>query len=194
MCSNEEHLAAATCSKETDVPACAATKANVKGKEKVSTCLNPVDEALVATPSTAAPTVQVPSVAPSPVDASEPMALTHPPASSAAKDGQPCSQVTTVGSEEWHIVGKRRHKSGNNRHSSPPLHAEGNQPVANNAPGNQQARQQVSNEKAPACSVDIAGTKTLHRPRSGVLTRSSFHKTSNIVADIGGAPPTLPQP
>ena len=210
------HLAAATCSNETVVPACAATKANVKVKEMVSTCLNPVDEALVDIPSVAAPTVQVPSVAPSPVDiskpvvpthpptscathlspvdASEPMALTHPPASSADKDGQPCSQVTAVGSEEWHIVGKRRHKSGNNRQSSPPLHAEGNQPVANNATGNQQARQQVSKEKAPACSVDIAGTKTLQRPRSGVLTRSSFHKTSNTVAGVGGVPPTLPKP
>lgn len=91
-------------------------------------------------------------------------------------------------------MGKRRHKSGNNKQSSPPLHAEGNQPVANNATGKQQARQQVSKEKAPACSVDIVGTKTLQRPRSGVLTRSSFHKTSNTVAGISGVPPTLPQP
>ncbi|KAL9368571.1 hypothetical protein Peur_039770 [Populus x canadensis] len=214
-CSNEELLAVAACSNETAVPACAATKANVKVKEMVSTCLNPVDEALVDIPSVAAPTVQVPSVAPSPVDiskpvvpthpptscathlspvdASEPMAPTHPPASSADNDGQP-SQVTAVGSEEWHIVGKRRHKSGNNRQSSPPLHAEGNQPVTNNATGNQQARQQVFKEKAPVCSVDIAGTKTLQRPRLGVLTRSSFHKTSNTVAGIGGVPPTIPQP
>jgi len=112
-CSNKELLAAAACSNETAVPACAATKANVKVKEMVSTCLNLVDEALVDIPSVVAPTVQVPSVAPSPVDiskpvvpthpptscathlspvdASEPMAPTHPPASSADKNGQLCS-------------------------------------------------------------------------------------------------------
>ncbi|KAJ6981094.1 hypothetical protein NC653_024474 [Populus alba x Populus x berolinensis] len=169
------------------------TKANVKGKEKVSTCLNLVDQALVDSPSTAAPTVQVPSIAPSPVDtsepivpthpptscathlspvdASDPVAPTHPPTSSAAKDGRPCSQVTAVDSEEWHTVGKKRHKSGNKRQSPPPVHSEGNQPaqqnVANNAPSNQQARQHVSKGKAPACSVDIAGTKTFQRPRLG---------------------------
>ena len=72
---------------------------NVIGKEKVSTCLNPVDDTLVDTPSAAALSVQVPSVAPSLVDTSEHVAPTHTPASCAAKDAQPCSQVSDVGSE-----------------------------------------------------------------------------------------------
>ena len=125
-------------------------------------------------------------------------APTHPPASCAAQDAQPCSQVIAIGSEEWHTVGKRRHNSGNKRQSPPPLHAEGNPPaqrnVAHKAPGNPLAQQHVSKGKAPACFVDIAGTKTLQRPRSGVLTRSSFQKNSNTVAGGGGVPPTLPQP
>ncbi|KAJ6855763.1 hypothetical protein NC651_040406 [Populus alba x Populus x berolinensis] len=111
---------------------------NVIGKEKVSTCLNPVDDTLVDTPSVAALSVQVPSVAPSPVDTSKHVAPTHTPASCAAKDAQPCSHVSAVGSEEWHTVGKRKHNSGTKRQSSPPLHAEGNLPThhfyANNAP------------------------------------------------------------
>nr|TKR79425.1 hypothetical protein D5086_0000272650 [Populus alba] len=186
------------------------TKANVKGKEKVSTCLNLVDQALVDSPSTAAPTVQVPSIAPSPVDtsepivpthpptscathlspvdASDPVAPTHPPTSSAAKDGRPCSQVTAVDSEEWHTVGKKRHKSGNKRQSPPPVHSEGNQPaqqnVANNAPSNQQARQHVSKGKAPACSVDIAGTKTFQRPRLAYARIIVFWNLETVKVDM----------
>ncbi|KAJ6965519.1 hypothetical protein NC652_003409 [Populus alba x Populus x berolinensis] len=159
---------------------------NVIGKEKVSTCLNPVDDTFVDIPSAAALSVQVPSVAPFPVDTSEHVAPTHTPASCAAKDAQPCSQVSAVGSEEWHTVGKRKHNSGTKRQSPPPLHVEGNPPThhfyANNTPSNQQARHHVSKGKAPASSVDIAGTKTLQRPRSGMLTRSSFQKISNTVA------------
>lgn len=171
---------------------------NVIGKEKVSTCLNPIDDTFVDIPSAAALSVQVPSVAPFPVDTSEHVAPTHTPASCAAKDAQPCSQVSAVGSEEWHTVGKRKHNSGTKRQSPPPLHVEGNPPThhfyANNTPSNQQARHHVSKGKAPASSVDIAGTKTLQRPRSGVLTRSSFQKISNTVAGGGGVAPTLPHP
>ncbi|KAJ6874155.1 hypothetical protein NC651_032856 [Populus alba x Populus x berolinensis] len=186
------------------------SKANVKGKDKVSTCLNLVDDALVDTPSAAALSVQVPSVAPSPVDTSNPVVPTYPPTSyathlspvdasepvapnsspsvCAAKDAQPCSQVTAVGSEEWHIVGKRRHNSGTKRQSPPPLHAEGNLPahhnVANNAPSNQQARQHVSKGKAPASSVDITGTKTLQRPRSAYARIIVFWNPETVKVDM----------
>ena len=161
-----------------------APKENVKGKGSVSTRLSPIVDTLVDAPSAAAPSIEVPHVAPPPVDAPELVAPTDPSESCVAQDAQTCSQATATGSEEWKTVRKRRHTSGNKRQTPTFLPAECNLP----------AQQNVSKGKAPAYSVDIAGTKAPHRPGSGVLTRSSIQRISNAFSGSGGVPPTLPHP
>ena len=119
------------------------------------------------------------------VDGPELVAPSAPSESCVAQDVQPRPQVTNAGSEEWQTVRKRRHSSGNKRHTPSLL------PTVRNLP----AQKIVSSKrKATTFSADTAGNKAFHCPGSGVLTRSSVHRISNRSSGSGGVPPTLPHP
>ncbi|KAJ6923203.1 hypothetical protein NC652_016756 [Populus alba x Populus x berolinensis] len=85
---------------------------NLKKNNLISLVLSPVDT-LVEASSAATPSVEISHIVPPPVDAPKLDAPIVPSESCVAQDAQPCSQATTAGSEEWQIIRKRRHSSGN---------------------------------------------------------------------------------
>ena len=162
-----------------------ASMENVKGKGSVFTRLSPIIDTLVDDPSAAAPPAKVSHAAPPSVDGPELDAPTIPSESCVAQDAQPCSQTIAACSEKWQTVRKKRHNPGNKRQTPTSLPAECNPPPKHNV---------SSKGKAPALSIDIAGSKAPHCPGSSVLTRSSVQRIPNRCSGSGGIAPTLPHP
>ncbi|KAL9384510.1 hypothetical protein Peur_021520 [Populus x canadensis] len=137
-------------------------------------CLYLTQPPVDAPPADASPVEASPVDAP-PIAAPKVNASIVPTVPSVAQDDQQCNQTIFAGSEGWETVRKR--KTGNKQHSPP------TKILSVSAKG-----------KEVAGPADVNGNRRQHKAATGMLTRSSVHRNSNMSSGSGGEPPTLPHP